>query len=79
MKFEATITDIITRTSDIKSFRFNRPPGFEYKAGQYIFIKLKVNGNMVSKPFTISSSPTEKDHIEFTKKLTGHDFSNVLK
>ena len=78
MKFEAAITDIITRTSDIKSFRFNRPPGFEYKAGQYIFIKLKVNGNMVSKPFTISSSPTEKDHIEFTKKLTGHDFSNVL-
>jgi ferredoxin-NADP reductase len=78
MKFEAAVTDIIKRTSDIKSFRFNRPSGLEYKAGQYIIIKLIVNGNMVSKPFSISSSPTEKDHIEFTKKLTGHDFSNVL-
>jgi len=60
MKFEAAVTDIIKRTSDIKSFRFNRPSGLEYKAGQYIIIKLIVNGNMVSKPFLLFQPLTLK-------------------
>ncbi|MFX0096298.1 MAG: ferredoxin--NADP reductase [Candidatus Hodarchaeota archaeon] len=30
------------------------------------------------KHFSISSSPTESDFIEFTKKLTGSEFSNAL-
>lgn len=62
----------------MKSFRFQRPAGFDYKAGQYIMVTLSTNGKSISKPFTLSSSPTEKDHIEFTKKLTGHEFSNML-
>ncbi|MCD4702996.1 MAG: xylene monooxygenase [Methanosarcinaceae archaeon] len=78
MKFTAEIIDIIQRTHDVKSFRFKRPDGFDYIPGQYILVTLHVQGTEVRKPFTISSSPTELDHIEFTKKLTDHDFSNVL-
>lgn len=78
MEFTANLTEVIQRTHDIKSFRFNRPAGFEYKAGQFIFVTITVFGEKVRKPFTISSSPTEKDYLEFTKKLTGHDFSNEL-
>lgn len=78
MEFTANLTEIIQRTHDIKSFRFNRPAGFDYKAGQFMFVTITVLGKKVRKPFTMSSSPTEKDHLEFTKKLTGHDFSNVL-
>lgn len=37
-----------------------------------------MEGKVVTKAFSLSSSPTEKGHIEFTKKLTGHPFSNVL-
>ncbi len=62
----------------MKSFRFRRPDGFVYKAGQYITVALNANGKKMSKAFSLSSSPTEKDHIEFTKKLTGHEFSNML-
>jgi ferredoxin-NADP reductase len=62
----------------VKSFRFQRPADFDYKAGQYITVTLSTNGKKTGKPFTLSSSPTEKDHIEFTKKLTGHEFSNML-
>ncbi len=77
MKFELKVLEIIKRTHDVKSFRFPRPAGFDYKAGQYILVSLTVDGSLVTKPLTLSSSPTE-DHIEFTKKLTGHPFSNVL-
>ncbi|WP_407357295.1 ferredoxin--NADP reductase [Methanolobus sp. WCC5] len=66
------------RAYNVKSFRFQRPADFDYKAGQYITVTLSTNGKKTGKPFTLSSSPTEKDHIEFTKKLTGHEFSNML-
>lgn len=78
MEFEAPIIEIIQQTHDVKSFRFKRPEGFEYKAGQYFFVSIPVNGEIQRKPFTISSSPTEKEFLEFTKKLTGHEFSNTL-
>ena len=62
----------------MKSFRFPKPRLFEYKPGQFMFIAVKLNGEKARKHFTISSSPTEKEFIEFTKKLTGHRFSNAL-
>jgi ferredoxin-NADP reductase len=78
LKFEEKMIDIIKRTHDVKSFRFPRPEGFDYKPGQYILVSLRVEGSVVTKAFSLSGSPTEKKHIEFTKKLTGHPFSNVL-
>ncbi|MEZ5334582.1 MAG: FAD-dependent oxidoreductase [Methanolobus sp.] len=78
LEFEEPVTEIIKRTYNVKSFRFRRPEDFEYKAGQYVIVKLWDGEKKKGKPFTLSSSPTEKDHIEFTKKLTGHEFSNML-
>jgi len=78
LKFEEKTIDIIKRTHDVKSFRFRRPEDFDFKPGQYILVSLTVEGKVVTKAFSLSSSPTEKDHIEFTKKLTGHPFSEVL-
>ncbi|MBN2109484.1 MAG: xylene monooxygenase [Methanosarcinaceae archaeon] len=78
MKFEAAVTEILPRSRNVKSFRFKRPEGFDFKAGQYIVVTIAVQGEDVSKPFSLSSSPTEEGHIEFTKKLTGHVFSNAL-
>ena len=78
VKFDEAVIEIIHQTYDVKSFKFKRPVDFDYKAGQYMFIALNVLGKKMRKPFTISSSPTEKDHIGFTKKLTEHDFSNAL-
>lgn len=78
MSYKEPVAEIIERSHDVKSFRFARPDDFDYKAGQYVIITLEIDGKSASKPFTLSSSPTEKDHIEFTKKLTGHEFSNAL-
>ncbi|WP_406670862.1 FAD-binding oxidoreductase [Methanolobus sp. ZRKC4] len=78
MKFEEPVIEVIKRAHNVKSFRFKRPEGFDFKAGQYIIVTIAVDGKNVSKPFSLSSSPTEKDYIEFTKRLTGHEFSNAL-
>ena len=51
----------------------------DYKPGQFFFVTLKQSDKELSKHFSFSSSPTEKDHIEFTKKFTDHEFSLALK
>ncbi len=79
MKFETQFQEIIPRTYDVTSFRFPRPAELNYKAGQFFFITLRQGDKELSKHFSFSSSPTEKDHIEFTKKFTDHDFSLALK
>ena len=79
MKFETRVKEIIPRTSNVTSFRFPRPAGLEYKAGQFLFIAIKPAGRELSKHFSFSSSPTEEEHIEFTKKFTDSEFSTALK
>jgi ferredoxin-NADP reductase len=80
MKFETHVKEIIPRTYNVKSFRFPRPETLSYKPGQYLFVIIRAeDGKELSKPFSISSSPTEKTHIEFTKKLSDSEFSTTLK
>jgi ferredoxin-NADP reductase len=77
MKFETCVKDLILRADNVKSIRFSRPDTFDYKAGQWMFVTIKHQGEELRKHFTISSSPTE-DYLEFTKKFTGSTFSNAL-
>jgi ferredoxin-NADP reductase len=79
MKFETYVKEIIPRTYNVTSFRFPRPAALNYKPGQFLFVTIKADGKELSKHFSISSSPTEKTHIEFTKKLSDSDFSSALK
>jgi ferredoxin-NADP reductase len=79
MKFETNVKEIIPRTNNVTSFRFPRPAELNYKAGQFLFVTIKADEKELSKHFSFSSSPTEKTHIEFTKKLSDSDFSNALR
>ena len=79
MNFETQIQEIIPRTHDVSSFRFPRPADLDYKPGQFFFVTLRQDGKDLRKHFSFSSSPTEKTHIEFTKKFTDHEYSLALK
>ncbi len=79
MKYETTVQGIIQRTPNVTSFRFGRSEELDYKAGQFFFVTLKHEGKELTKHFSFSSSPTEKNHIEFTKKLSDSEFSAALK
>ena len=76
-QFETEITDVILRTEDVKSVRFRRPKGFDYLSGQWAFVTVGSEVEQKTKPLSFSSSPTE-DFLEFTKRLTGHEFSNAF-
>lgn len=78
MPFESKVLAIIQRTPDVKSFRFSRPSFFHFKAGQCLLILLTINGKETKKYYSISSSPTQKEYLEFTQKLTTTEFSNAL-
>jgi ferredoxin-NADP reductase len=75
--FETHVDEIIRRTHDVKSFRFRRPEGFDYRPGQWVTCNIMIEGISKMHHFTISSSPTE-DYLEFTKKITDHPFSVAL-
>ena len=79
MKFETKVKEVIPRTPNVTSFRFPRPAGLHYKPGQFLFVSIKSGGKELNKHFSFSSSPTEKGHIEFTKKFTDSEFSAALR
>ncbi|MFH1691039.1 MAG: FAD-dependent oxidoreductase [Candidatus Omnitrophota bacterium] len=73
------ISGIVERCCDVKTFRLKLEKELLFEAGQYLTLTLNVDGKDMVKALSISSSPTEKGYIEFTKKLTHSDFSNALK
>jgi glycine betaine catabolism B len=78
-EFDTAVSEIIQRTPQIKSFRFPiRAEGVTYEAGQFFFITIKIYGKDAFHHFTFSSSPTEKGYIEFSKRITDHEFSQAL-
>ena len=78
-EFETHVAEIIQRTPSIKTFRFYTDGGsVRYRPGQFLFVTIKVGGEEAVHHFTISSSPTEKGILEFTKRITASDYSRAL-
>ena len=77
IKFDAKVIDIIKRTTGVKSFRFDAQEA-DFKAGQFFFVTIEVGGEERTKHFSFSNSPTEKNYVEFTKRMTRSAFSNAL-
>ncbi|HAJ56544.1 MAG TPA: xylene monooxygenase [Candidatus Omnitrophica bacterium] len=72
------LIEVITHCCDVKTFRFELPEDVPYIPGQYLVLTLDIGGKKVPKAFSISSSPTEKGYIEFTKKVSDSQFSRTL-
>lgn len=77
-EFCVKLSGCIRRTYNVKSFRFKTAKNLEFKPGQYLFLTLKLQEKFVTKPLSISNSPTETGYIEFTKKITQSEFSRKL-
>lgn len=77
-EIELKIKDVIQRTYNVKSIRLEVSDDKAFKPGQYLIVKIRSDGKDLVKALSISSSPTEKGYIEFTKKLTQSKFSNAL-
>lgn len=76
-EFELKIKEVIPRTYNVNSYRLEVTEPVDYQAGQFLCVSLK-SENECKRYLSISSSPTEKGYIEFTKKITESDFSKIL-
>ncbi len=82
-KFETTLLEVIERTPDIRTFRWDTRgrDDVRYEAGQYFSVTIQIDGEEAEHIFSISSSPTEtaeKGYLEFTKRITGSAYSRAL-
>jgi len=71
------IQDVIVRTPLVKSFRVTLEKDVPFKAGQWCVVKVTTD-KTYSKALSISSAPTEKGYLEFTKKISSSEFSSAL-
>lgn len=78
VEIKEKIIEVIQRTVNVKSIRvaIEGDPGF--KAGQFLNACF-MGKKQCCRYLSISSSPTEKGYIEFTKKITESDFSKMVK
>ncbi|MEA5511221.1 FAD-binding oxidoreductase [Crocosphaera sp. UHCC 0190] len=62
--------NIIEDTEDVKTFRFmaDSPTLFNYKPGQFVTLNLNINGQIVKRSYSISSTPSRPHTLEITVK-----------
>ena len=69
---ELVLARIFDETHDVKTFRFVNPSGgklpFEHVSGQYLNLKLNIDGKRVNRSYTIASSPTRQHYCEISVK-----------
>lgn len=74
---------VFQETPDVKTFRLMNPLGgvlpFTYLPGQFLTVTALIDGQPVKRSYTIASSPTQHDYVEFTvKHKEGGEFSGFL-
>lgn len=66
------VVKIFPETHNVKTFRFQLPAGgplpFQYRAGQYLNIRLPIDGHVVRRSYTISSAPMGQVYCEISVK-----------
>jgi len=75
MDYEVSLLESIDRGGGCRSFRFERPEGYGFKAGQFFVIRLD---DKLAKHFSFSNSPTEEGYVEFTTKMSESDYKKRL-
>lgn len=74
------VTEVINETNNIVTIKFKPKYGklFNYLPGQFLYLRInKPDIPSDEHPFTISSSPTQKDYVSVTVKQLG-DFTSKL-
>lgn len=67
----APVLAVLDEATDIKTFRLARPDGFEFVAGQFLPVKVSVNGKPHVRCYSISSSPDARGYLEISVRRQG--------
>jgi ferredoxin-NADP reductase len=58
-------------TPTVKTFRFLRPEGFDFEAGQFVTVRIRVDGREYARCYSISSAPDVRGYFEISVKRQG--------
>ena len=81
--YSLPVRQVKQETPDAISIEFEVPEAykdvFKYRAGQYLTLKVDVNGESLRRPYSLCSSPVTDDHPKVTsKRVEGGKVSNHL-
>ncbi len=62
---------VIEETPEIRTLRFVRPDGFTFKAGQFVSVRVEIDGKPVVRCYSISSSPSVRGWLEISVRSQG--------
>ena len=65
------VLNVISETADIRTFRIARPEGFEFKAGQFMAVRVRADGKEHVRCYSISSAPGARGYLEVSVKRVG--------
>jgi glycine betaine catabolism B len=68
---QAPVLAVFEETSDIRTFRIARPEKFDFVAGQFLPVRVKVDGRDHVRCYSISSSPSARGYLEISVKRQG--------
>lgn len=68
---QTPVMAVFEETPDIRTFRLARPEGFEFKAGQFLTVRLRAEGREHVRCYSISSPPSARGHLEISVKRIG--------
>jgi len=80
-KLDLRVSLITTQMKDVKTFRLVSESGHlpPFEAGQYINLSVNINGVVTSRPYSMSSPPSQSSYYELTvKRKQGGFVSNFL-
>jgi ferredoxin-NADP reductase len=59
------------------TLRLSRPPGYDFRPGQYFMVRVVTAEGPQSKPFSLAAAPADP-YLELTTRLSGSAFKNAL-
>jgi len=68
---EVTVLGVVDETPDIRTFRFTRPVGLAFQPGQFMTVRLQIEGRDVTRCYSISSSPEATAYMEISVRRQG--------
>ena len=68
---EAPVLAVLDEATDIKTFRLSRPHGFAFAAGQFVPVRVFVEGKPQVRCYSISSSPDAVGYLEISVRRQG--------
>lgn len=68
---ELAVLAVVDETPEIRTFRLARPAGFTFQPGQFITVRLEIDGRDVTRCYSISSSPEATAYLEISVRRQG--------